>query len=94
MKKIDFRVKENSICKFFEDYSKHEKVIINNHFNDQGVSVYHLLQDSIIMNLNSFNVGELVEISLSDKSVNSNKELINTYIYKVTEYDDVSCELN
>jgi len=91
--KVDFEVKEKSVSKWFKDNSRHKNVNEFDSCNRESVSVYHLLQDSLIMDLLPFTPNEVVRITLSDESRNSNKKLINTYIYKVCEYDDVSCEL-
>lgn len=97
-----FSVKQQSAMEFFRqnliwfnDERLRERVSI---FNNE-MSAYYFMKDEIIIR-NFFNLdgqfGEIydtVVFTISDFGQNSKRELVNTYVYKIEDHDDVSQKL-
>jgi len=55
---------------------------------------YYLMKDEMYFKKSSgLKFGDSIKIELFDQSLNSRKELVNSYTYDVTEYDDVAVKL-
>lgn len=91
--KFKFNVKDKSVHAFLE------KNLIGYKPNDTSrsypdTSAYHLMQNEMYFKKECGIVaGEAVKIELFDRAQFSGKELVNTYIYRACEYDDIAIKL-
>jgi hypothetical protein len=96
MKEIHLHIKSESSKKFLKDN------LVN--YNEQtdrvhpDASMYHLMKDTIYLKksteyTHNLTEGETVIIEVGDFSVETRKEIVNIYTYKVSYYDDVAYKL-
>lgn len=92
--KTKLNVKDKSVYKFLQDRLVNpDKENKDQNYNQGQInaSAYHLMRDELIFKKDcGIELNEVIEIELVDTSRGSGKELINTYYYKASEYDDVS----
>lgn len=92
---VTLNVKDKSVHTFLEErligYKPNERNGMNN-FADN--SAYYLMKDEMFFKKDcGIKVGEAVKIELLDMSQWSGKELKNIYLYRASEYDDVSIKM-
>lgn len=93
---VKFNVKQESVVAFLEErligYDKSERGRNTDAFNK--VNPYGLLKDEMFFKKDcGIEVSETVKIELFDRSQETRKELINTYIYRCEKYDDIAIKL-
>lgn len=88
MKNVKLNVKDKSVHTFLsENLLGYEPSCCNQ-------NPYYLIEDEMYFKKSSgLNVGDSVKIELFDQALSSRKELVNSYTYDVTEYDDISVKL-
>jgi len=87
--KVSFNVKDKSVYDFF-----YTRVLEDERLFTKELNPYCFMRDELFFKKNcDIKVGEIVRMELSDTSRLSKKELINVYLYKAEEYDDVSIKL-
>lgn len=98
MKKVKVRinVKEKSVCEFLNNNMVNVGgSIVDDEFNTRkGVNVYSQMRDRMYFKKGLIvDIGDEVVFELFDSSQRTGAELINRYIYKANEYDDISIEM-
>lgn len=99
--KIKLNVKDKSVSTFLKEriLPIHDKSTVYDNGRPLGTSIqemspYQLMKDEMFFKKDGdIKVGEIVKIELYDHSRMTGKELINTYIYKAEEYDDIAIKM-
>lgn len=93
---LKINVKSESLNEFLSQYLLDWRITQE---NSRGLSVHGLLKDEIFIKHSAgLNIGTKTEprlftIQLSDRSSNTGKELLNTYVYSVLTHDDICARL-
>lgn len=84
-----FNVKEESLFAFFKKYST-----IDAREFDRSQSVYYFFKDVIYLkkSIRDDVQGDTITFTLCDRGA-AGRDLVNTYIYSIRYYDDVSAKL-
>jgi len=90
MSDLRFSVKDKSLNQFFIDNGIDYRPNGRNPMDD---SPYYLMKDELFIKKAGFETDQLIEFELLDFGQNSRKELINKYVYRITQYDDISFKL-
>lgn len=86
-------VKDKSVQVFLEErlLGYHSNNRMDSHHD---ISVYNLMKDEMFFKIDcGIEIGETVRIELFDTARMSGKGLVNIYIYKAEQYDDVAIKM-
>lgn len=88
-KTFKFQVKDQSLHAFMK---KHCTLFEE---NKNAERPHYLMRDKLYFQKNNgIDEGDEIQIQLSDRGANSQKELTNFYVYRAEKYDDISLEMN